>query len=275
MDKVSSLLEGKAELRWAPVVLQPIIGSEERLIVAIAAVDDSGETRCLRTLDPDRTKAVFRERSRYVNDVVAMVVRSMVTHLAHEPTLTKWIPPLEGVHLGVERLGAAKDIDTFVRRAGAMVSVFHGELIRQPSVERRQPWARQVTDIVRARNSRLGGNLGVRIPLGDHDAPAPFTFLNATFAANLVTFSRPNLARRIEEARAGMWSLSLLSDSPFLFNPERKELLAGTDFGDEPGDAKVREAVDEIADEASRRDVLVTEFRSPEAVAEHILQHAA
>lgn len=280
MDKVSSLgslgsLDRERSLvRWAPVVLVPTVGAEERLIVAIAAVHASGETRCLRTFDPKVAKAVFAARSRYVNDVVSLVIQSMARHLAHDATLNHWIPPLEGVYLGEERTGLATDFDQFVKRAGSMSSVFCADA-QQPARERQRSWSRRVPELVRAQDSRLGGSLGVKIPLGDHDAPATFTFLNAKLAANLVTFRSANLARRVEEARAGMWSLSLLPDSPFLFRPERKELLAGTDFGIGVEDARVREAVDEITDEASRRGVLVTELSSPEEVAEHIVRHAA
>ena len=124
-------------------------------------------------------------------------------------------------------------------------------------------------------NERLRDHLDVRVHLGQYDSPAQFTFLDAFFAANLVTFSTSNLKRRVEQARAGLWNLSLLKDGPVLFRPERRELLAGTELSDEPVSPNVREAIDEISDEASRRDVLVTELPSPEAVAEHILHYAS
>lgn len=42
-------------VRWATVLLQPTLASNERFVIAIAAVNDNDETRCLRTLDPGRT----------------------------------------------------------------------------------------------------------------------------------------------------------------------------------------------------------------------------
>ena len=117
-------------------------------------------------------------------------------------------------------------------------------------------------------------HLSVKVHLGGHDAPAQFTFLNRYFAANLVTFSKANLKRGLEQARADLWTLSLLADGPFIFRPSRRELLTGTEFARDAMDSAVREAIDEIMDEGSRRDVVVTEFETPSDVAEHILTHA-
>ena len=258
--------------RWATVSLQPMPGSNERIVVAVAAVNDNGETRCLRTIDPANVKAVFRDEHKYVSGLIDFVEDSLDTHLAHAQALENWAPPVEGVFLTAQQRAKAADIDEFVRRAASLSTIFYCDHLQpQPKAAKPRRWMDAIASILAARDERLCNHLEVRVPLGGHDAPATFSFLNPGFAANLVTFSQGNLKRRVEDARADLWSLSLLADAPYIFRPKRKELLAGTDA--EP-EASVREAIAEIADEASRRDVLVTELATPEAVADHIVHHA-
>ena len=258
---------------WATVVLQPLPGSDERVVVAVAAVSDNGDTRCLRTMDPAHVKAVFRDEHQYVSHLVKFVTDSLDTHLAHARSLDNWVPPVEGVALGARQQGRAADLDDFVRGAASLSTIFYRDQ-RQPraTAARRPRWMEVVSAILAEQDERLCAHLDVRVPLGGHDAPATFSFLDSGLAANLVTFSQGNLKDRIEDARAGLWSLSLLADAPYLFRPERKELLAGTDVEPEP---QVREAVDEITEEAARRSVLVTKLATPEAVAHHIREYAA
>ena len=261
--------------RWAPVLLEPIPGSEERIVIAIAAINES-EMRCSQTIDPAIARAVFRDDRKYVADLIDLVTESLGAHLKHNKSLGQWPPPVEGVFLGSEQESRFSDIDELVRRAGSMSTVFHGEYFRPQSKDPKPVrWTDEVSSILVSRNERLRDHLDVRVHLGQYDAPARFTFLDAFFAANLVTFSKSNLNRRVEQARAGLWNLSLLKDGPMLFRPERRELLAGIEYSDQTAGVNVREAIDEISDEASRRDVLVTELPSPEAVAEHILHYAS
>lgn len=259
--------------QWATVLLQPLPGSAERVVVAVAAVSDNGETRCLRTIDPANVKAVFRDERHYVSDLIKFVTDSLEAHLAHAQSLDNWVPPVKGVALGVRQQGKAADMDDFVKGAASLSTIFYtDQLPRGAKAVKRRHWMDAVSAILATQDKRLCAHLDVRVPLGGHDAPATFSFLDAGLAANLVTFSQGNLRARIEDARAGLWSLSLLSDAPYIFRPERKELLAGTDV---ESDARVREAVDEITDEAARRSVRVTKLATPEAVADHILEYAS
>ena len=261
-------------IRWAPVLLQPIPGSDERMVIAIAAVAED-EARCMQTIDPSIVAAVFREDRKYVAEIVQLTIRSVREHLTYNRSLSAWPPPVEGVFLGTEQQTVSSDIDEVVRLAGAMCTVFHGERCKpQAKTPRRRRWTEEVIAAILGENEGLRNHLTVRVPIGWHDAPAHFTFLNQSFAANLVTFSNSDLKGRIQQARADLWSLSLLVDGPYIFHPERRELLAGVEYSGEPADVKVREAIDEITDEAARREVIVTEFQTPREVAQHILAHA-
>ena len=117
---------------WAPVLLQPVPGSDERIVIAIAAVGDD-ETRCMQTIDPSIVAAVFREDRKYVAELIQLAIQSVREHLTHSPSLSAWRSPVEGVLLGTEYRTASTDIDEVIRRAAAMSSVFCGAYFKAPS----------------------------------------------------------------------------------------------------------------------------------------------
>lgn len=102
------------------------------------------------------------------------------------------------------------------------------------------------------------------------------TCLNPSFAANLTSLEPGKLKRQPEDARAKLWSLHLLADAPnYLFKPEVRELLAGVNVKeDHPKRNIVMEAVEELRDEAERRDIEVTQVNSVQTAAQHILDRA-
>ena len=127
--------------RWATVSLQPMPGSNERIVVAVAAVNDNGETRCLRTIDPANVKAVFRDEHRYVSGLIDFVEDSLGTHLVHAQALENWAPPVEGVFLTAQQRAKAADIDEFVRRAASLSTIFyHDHLQPQPKAAKPRRW---------------------------------------------------------------------------------------------------------------------------------------
>ena len=151
-------------IRWAPVLLQPIPGSDERMVIAIAAVAED-EARCMQTIDPSIVAAVFREDRKYVAEIVQLTIRSVREHLTYNRSLSAWPPPVEGVFLGTEQQTVSSDIDEVVRLAGAMCTVFHGERCKPPSENA------EAASLDRGgHRSHLGRKRGVEEPL---DGPCP------------------------------------------------------------------------------------------------------
>ena len=109
--------------------------------------------------------------------------------------------------------------------------------------------------------------------LGNHEVPAIFTFYSPDLAASLVPLTHNKLKQKVEEARAKLWSLDMLSDAPnFLFKPTRRELLAACESNEQDSKKNlIFEAVEELRDEASRRGVELADVSSPAEAARHIL----
>ena len=137
-NKASCSHSESVHTQWATVLLQPLSGSGERIVVAVAAINDNGERRCLRTMNPAHAKAIFRDEHHYVSDLITFVTDSLDAHLAHAQSLANWEPPLEGVALGVLQQGNASDIDDFVRGAASLSTIFYSDQPQpRPTADRR------------------------------------------------------------------------------------------------------------------------------------------
>lgn len=277
---IRNLKQKSPRSSWAPVLFEPIPGSEERLTIAVAAIDADGDYRCQATINPKAAKTVFQGTSGFVKDVVSVTIDSCESFLGSNGNLNAWEPPLDGVYLGKVQDVDISSLDELISFAAPFASfLYSGSLdneTRRSVNENVRKWDAQVKSIILSANTNLEHNFNVRVYLGNHDMPALFTFLSPSFAANLTSLTPGNLKRQLEDARAKLWSLHLLADAPnYLFRPEVRELLAGVGVAqDHPKRPLVTEAVEELRDEAERRDIAVTQVNSAQTAAQHILDKA-
>ena len=256
-----------------------MIGSGERVAVAVVGCNAAGDREFLPLVNPKTAGVCFRDQAGYVKDVVALTIESCKSALDSGVALSDWEPPLEGVFLGAIQDVEASSLAELLHLAAPLASFLYREPSGRSQHSNRPakvPWEQQVQEQVLQANRQLGRNFNVLLPLGDHYEPAAFTFLSADFAANIVTLAPSRLNKSMEDARAKLWTLSLLDDAPnYLFRPKDRELLTGMNAAeDDPKLSNVREAAEELNDEARRRGISVFPFSSPDAAAKRILDRA-
>lgn len=274
-DAVDGGIRSKVSVAWAPVMLEPIVGSGERLTVAAAAVDEAGNARCVRALRPDVARTVFGDRASYFSDMVDLIVRSLESWLGQVSDFTGWTPPLEGVSLGAVGECLAEDVDVALGRALPLVSFLH----REPTVAsavRPRSWQSRVFDGLRARGERYARSANAKVHLAERGVPATFTFLSQTYATNLVVFGGGSTETILREAKWKAWNLDRLGDTrSYLFRPANRELIAAIPQAIEGPEARWEEAFEEIEGEASRRELGVVRLPTPDSVVEYILEQDA
>ena len=278
--KIGKLAQKPSGACWAPVLFEPIPGSEERLTIAVAAVNAEGDYRCQATINPKTAKTVFRGECGVVKDIVSVTIANCEAFLGSNRDLNAWEPPLDSVFLGKVQEVDISSLDELISYTAPFASFLYSELsnsqAKRTTDKDFRRWDTQVKSIIVSANTNLEHNFNVRVYLGNHDVPALFTFLSPSFAANLTSLTPGNLKSQLENARAKLWSLHLLADAPnYLFKPEVRELLAGVSVTqDHPKRSLVTEAVEELRDEAERRDITVTQVNSVQTAAQHILDRA-
>ena len=262
------------KVTWAPVYFEPLPGSGERITVAVCVLGEGHDPQCSPSLDPTVLTKVFPEDQRFVRDVVAMVQESLYAHTCETHSFNGWEPPIEGFELGLPQSGESRDIEEVLSAALRLTSFLHRPEAHQKRCQEltRVKWASSVRSHLVERDDRLRPLVNARVRLSKVNVPCVFSFLSDNYAANLVSFVG-RLQESMREARAKAWSLDQLDQAPsILFRPEYRELLAGMpNEGNQHESSKLQDCIDELRQEAGRRNIQVLQFDQPEEAAEHIL----
>ena len=258
---------------WAPLMVEPIIKGPERLVAAVAAISDQGEIGFQRRIDKKRGDALFGSSSRMLGGMIDASLESLNAHLRANGQLRGWRNPFVGVYLGEHCVDYVPSFDAIFELAAQLCSLLGSTPPHTaPVAVRRRGWAEEVGGLVKQLRPGFSNCVNAQLRLTPKDHTVTFTFYGVHLAANVVSLHPGRLTAALREARAHLWNLNLLADAPeLLFHPERLELLACT-AEDSPDTA---DAIEELAWEASRRQVEVFSMRTPEDAAHHIVAHAA
>ncbi len=272
--------ELKHKITWAPVLLQPSLGSGERLAIALMARSSEGEDEVLPLLSASAVKNFFPDDARYIKDVVALTIDSCRRHLKSGGQPGEWRPPLEGLYLGeTQRVPADLECSAFLRMAAPFASFAWRDPLggnRTPAPKsKKQPLEARIRELVIGAHAGFEGNFNASLPLGCQEARAEFTFLSPVFAANIVSLEARRLKQGLQSCRARLWALHLLTDAPsYLFRPKIRELITGVESEEDSVPDALLEVAATLKEEAERRDISVVQISSPTEGAQHILERA-
>lgn len=89
---------------WAPVYLEPIHHSGERITIANALVTDDNEiVKVISTLHPGVLRCLFGKKQTEVLDLADIIIKDISKHLNSGYSIQDWAPVLPGVFLGKVR----------------------------------------------------------------------------------------------------------------------------------------------------------------------------
>ena len=262
------------QVRWAPLVVEPIPLAPERLVAAIVATTPTGECVCHRQLDRRRLKELVGEAADSLAGVIDASSASLLRHLAQSNDMTNWKSPFQGVYLGSDSLNYVRRFSDIFAIAPPLCSAFGKQVVQldQDTAVSKRPWDVSVVEFIRKMSPNLSNSLNAQLHLSTTQHTVSFTYFGTKLAANVVVLNSQRMTLSLREARAHLWNLSLLADTPnLLFKPDRLELLAGVQRDGQ----KVREAIEELTFEAGRRDVFVSRVESSEDAARRIVAMAA
>ena len=262
------------KVSWAPVYFEPLPGSGERFTIAVCVIPEGREPECIPSLQPSTVNKVFPEDRSFLRDAVEMVRESLQAYVRETNSFQGWRPPFDGVELGTPASGKTRNTSEFLDAALHLTSaLYRPELqAKTTSKPKKANWTSSVRSLLIERDERMKPLVDARICLANIDLPSVFSFLSHSYAANLVSFAG-RLQETMREARAKAWSLDQLDQAPsILFRPECRELLAGIpNEGNQHESSKLQDCIDELRQEARRRNIQVLQFDQPEEAAEHIL----
>jgi len=269
---------------WSPIYIEPIMGSGERITIAIAIQSDS-EFRVLQAIRSDVIRCLYGSQANRFTGLIDIAMQDISQQLQSGLVLGNLAVPFEGVHIGEAYDAAADNIEGVMAQAIQLVASLSAlgdvdeENIQEPSNEpANRQWVTQIRTEVVSLKPEFKSFFNARVKFY-----ADGTFTRVGFLGNGYTshFSilRPNApATTYKDVRAKFWELAKIKDTNMdihqacmcIYTPSESDLLYT------PRQHKAAyDAVKELKREAEGNSLLFDTVQSTEEAAELIISRTA
>lgn len=282
---------------WAPIYLEPIIGSGERITIAIAAIADDGSIHVHPVLKEENVRCFLGSATPRFLNLAGLCIESARRHLETERSLEDWKPPMEGAILGEQMRVYSKNMTGVIRMAvkssaflASLPDILDAEYESEPATDdARKKWVGLVREAVVSKAPRLGDRFDKLIDLKKKRSKR-IDYLGDRLVAQLGRLiPGRGLGQHIRSAKISLWELDVLrimrEDMPILsFSDEpndRFELILYRPRDDDPAYSdkeieKLHEALSELEEEGDQHNLIVRPvFDALEAAEEIIRSEAA
>jgi len=284
--------------RWAPLYLEPLVGSGERICIGVLA-EDQNSTAVLPVPDIERLACVYGDAAHGF----AWAARLAIMEIEHRAekggvqAVSTWEHGIEGLTIGPSRLGAGTDLHDLANVALRQVSS-----LALPQLELRPDAAHALVDfgkaqrldlqvrrIVTERRPELRERFGTVYRPSQSARPLKFGYVGSVLVANFATLtatSTNTTSAQVDRAKARLWDLQqlqsgVLADSLKL-NPRSMsyELLvhrpqSEVTRGVSDVARALKEAEAELEAESDKFEIRFRPMHSPQQIARYIVEREA
>ncbi|MEP3349510.1 MAG: hypothetical protein ABJN96_06085 [Marinomonas sp.] len=226
---------------WHAIYLEPIIGSGERITVAVAAISSKSEFSVIQAIRSELLDCLYGVQSQNIQNMINWLIDSAITFIRSTGGLESWKPPFEGVVCTNATPASDNNIDGILRQAirfSASLSTLSLDAERdnddlQPRRYASQ-WATHIADELNVINPFLTPYLKQKVKIGDSGLQTAFGFLNDKYVSNFALLIPSNLSSSLTSVKAKILDLENLQKSKELIKPEKFELIIGTPSFSDP-----------------------------------------
>lgn len=270
--------------RWMAIYLEPMMGSGERLTIAIAATSRT-ENRVVRTVRNDVADALYGPQARNFLGLCQMIIDSVSTQLKSGIDLSNLSPPISGAYFGHVHQALGNDMSDVLRQGITLsASLSSMELIDEESEETKvndaesRRWLSLIRDLVELQRPATEAMFNKKIKLQYEGAAIRIGFIGYGLAVNFSTFRPQYIAASLREGRAKLWELALIKQSDL--EVKAGELMVFVPSETDPTYSlkqhnAARMGFGELLYEADKQNLRVSEFNNPGDAASLLLQNIA
>lgn len=249
--------------KWAPLYLEPILDSGERLTVAII-VKSGSQAQIRSVLRPEAMRMLYGKHAGGLRGLVELTVDSLDAHLKENKTPASWKPPVTGFHQGEFRDAMSFSMDGIVsqaiQRCASLSSLQLLEIVQEATRTEQEQVTGRLVDRVRDAVSKIDIDL-VRFfnqtgKLVEDGKPIRFGFLGKGVVAHFGQLRPARLTDTQFNARARLWELSRAQ--------QQIDLVSGCLILQIPRKNDINFSSEEIKSAQNAYDELVEEAKSDE-----------
>lgn len=274
--------------RWAPVYLEPITGSGERITAAVAAIDEQGAWDVRSAIHERALRCFFGGRAEALAGIVAACVDNLSEHLERTHEIESWPAPLAGLALGPVSQTYANDMESVLRMAlndtaflSGLPPVDMDETATVEEVPSPDLLSSEVKSIVTDLRPELRNFFKRKLTIGNRKFGKVYDYLGNRLVGQFgrMTLGR-GLAQNVRSAKVKLWDLDSLrtaAETPNLFETDHPRyelmLIRPRHLGERTEDRdRFEEAIESLVAEGDRHELRVREVFSANDAAREIIK---
>lgn len=256
---------------WAPVYLEPMMGSGEKFTVIIAAYSEDGSVRVCNAIRPHVVKAMYGNKHNHFNSIIEMIIQSLESHLKQYNNFHGWISPIVAARLGEISHAQSSDMTGILRQAVQLTAslssldFFSSEDENDEKYSSENTWASQLKAKVINDQPSFEQYFNKEFKVDGQARAAKIFYLSANIAINTDRLIPTNLASHLDRNKARILDLLSVKDHD-IYTRNTFEFIVYRPQDDDPTYGKpqflrLNEAIhslQEIGDKHSIRVVPVT-----------------
>lgn len=267
-SKPAELLELEKQLsfagEWAPLYVEPIVGSGERLTFAMVIRTGDGAVHVQRLIRPEVLRLLYRNKARYFSEMLE-AAEAFVTSSQGAAVSDFGI---DGFSLGPFRAARGRSLQDLVEQGRMMCASLAGITAEEQNAgeadedERAtQHWAQRVQAVVVNTAQDLGAYFAREWTPSGNSISTRLGFFNGKYAANFGVVRKDNPASCLYHLNSRLWQLSAMQPDLLVDLRQRDLILARPKLAAATVSLamrdKVRDVLDRVTHDADRHQIYV------------------
>ncbi len=257
---------------WCPIQIEPIVGSGEKITVAIAVKGNDGAVNVSKTAPQKVINCLTgsKEVGTKLSSLIQICIESATTHLQQRNTLNDWQSPIQSVTQGDSISALGKDINDIIWQASGLSSILGASSLASNNTKKEKrdlaSWKADIKSSLKEKNKKIIKHLDIKIASSGSilNTTVDFLYHNHAIDFGLINNAsiQNNYRRQFHVLQSRLWQLDRLrdiQDTDELFHIDNVCLMIQS--------AEKNDLIEEIKIEAKHRDILVTEVKKADEAA--------
>lgn len=203
---------------WRAIQLEPIVGSGERITIAITATGQNGEHKAIQAIRPELLESLYGEQAKNMGEMITLVLQSIHSQRMN---LNDWVSPFEGVRITPPQFTISKDLNGILRQAiqlSASLSSLalaseQNEDTQSGLVKREnQNWLKTVKEIVISRKPDLADYFDTQYQASlKSPVKSKLSFVGPNYVANIGTLQATRLSPSVQAIKSKILDIEMFS----------------------------------------------------------------
>lgn len=268
---------------WLPLYLEPIVGSGERLVFAIAARGEDGQTVIERVIPRRVLQAFYGAKAKRLGDMLSLVEERVLAAIS-AGNLTPAVP-LAGFFIGPARRSRGRSIKDLVTQGriscaslGAVSEDASEAMMADEDERQTSRWADRVKAHVLITAKDLGPFFQRSVALQRTGIPVHYGYFDGRYMAHFGVIRRDNPAGSLYHLNARLWQLAAAGRDLLSSSEQRELLLARPNLASATLSMQARERITDVIDlleaDAGRYGIGIMHTEKVEEASSHLYSQA-